>query len=189
MVEQQEWTDNTVPVAEKVTQSPESTAAQARQALSADVLPNITIGATVGDNAGTLGAGKDTTLAEKLEKLERVAKFEAKEKEPPFTNQERFMLNALRSSIKQNDLGAMTDALSALSDNLPSAHRVLSQLRSEMQTKSTLVNFQTGKDQDGKPFVALQVDNVFNGGFRASNNGAEIIPSRVKEQSQYKKYR
>lgn len=147
-----------------------------------DSLPNISIAEAV-DNAKITQAGEGKSeVINKFEKLDK--KFVASEKEQPLTRTEQFMANALTNAIRSNDMKGMVDVLNALSDDVKSAHRVLNDVRRSVEGKSTWMTFQTGRDQDNKPFVQLQINTPFER-VVASNHSAHVepAPSYYKQRS------
>jgi hypothetical protein len=185
MVEQQQWTGISDTVSVTAPRA-EVVATEAAQNALSDVrtmqsLPNITIAAVGDSRNNTPRAFLTDRPPQGKYPMEKPAFESLARTEAPLTNQETFMLNSLRNSIKSGNLQETVDALAALSDNMDSAHRVLTQLRKDIEGKGTSVTFQTGKDQDNKPVVQLQINRVFGDNLRASNHEAHLEPSHVQK--------
>jgi len=202
MVEQvnaEQWTDT---VEAGAIQKPEKVAAEAGTNLSNEAIG--LMGKKIGDEGSitlTQVGEKKVVAGDKAEKIKMPETVEALdriahgfgEKEMPLSNSERFMATALSNAINRGDLKTVSAGLAALSDNLDSAHRVLSQIRREMESKSTSVQFRTGRDQDGRPFVGLDIygpkENIHATGDNAYTTPGWLYQKKAisSDSSSYKK--
>jgi hypothetical protein len=120
----------------------------AAKAFREELLPNLTV-----------GLEDKPVKFEHKEKNFEAGKMNAEGKlESKLSRTEAFLADALGNSIRTGDLAGMSNAMNAIPDDADSAHRVLSAVRRSLETKSTSVTFQTGRDQDGQTFANMQVN-------------------------------
>jgi hypothetical protein len=134
----------------------------------------------------------DNRLPGKLEisdsKLPGKDGFEASgEKFKPLNKTETMILNSMQDAIRSGSVEKVQDMLSTLSENPQSVNRVLQELKSRLEAENFLnhVNWEQGHDNNGNPFVRLNMYHADNAS--KSSGGTDLtIGSDGRNSASYR---